>query len=372
MRYSDFKLVEYVDAPTAKQDIIDRVSQMDPEDEENKKLLDRAYSILHQNKVSERIKPQFDSALKDEYNTKQIDMIVDTFINASSLNLAGKKQFLENLEKDKVVNHKLFLSASHFSLDELFFNNESNKMMFKEFINFGAGEKRAGKGEHAFAIFSKMITQKGIGDLDVAGVPVELKVAATKGSGRLGEGGVSPMAARATMNKVQEIADALVNYSNGSFEGPNNTIRSTGKKDSAGEQLKVQKSLNLIDFVRIVNEHPEIDSPRRRAIGNLIFSQTLQKFSAGVTAAFMKPGASPRDVLDAYIDANFEHYKASEGGGKWLSLTSIALGTNSGVTATTGKELVALRQKGALGASIPAIIPTQDPEVWYQVNPAAK
>ena len=50
MRYSDFKIVEqkiveYVDPETAKQDILDRVSQMDPADEENKKLL--VYRLIH-------------------------------------------------------------------------------------------------------------------------------------------------------------------------------------------------------------------------------------------------------------------------------------------------------------------------------------
>jgi hypothetical protein len=379
MRYHEIKLVEqkiveYVDPETAKQDILDRVGQMDPADEENKKLLDMAYSILHKNKVGDRIKPQIEAGLKDEYNAKQIDMIVDQIISANSINLEGKKKFLNNLATDKCIDHTLFLKAAHFNLDALFYNDEVNKLMFKEFINFGAGEKRAGKGEHAFAIMSKQITQKGTGDLDVMGNPVELKVAVNKGSGRLGEGGINPEVARRTIAKVGEIADALSQYARGSFEGPNEVIKSTGKTDpTTGEQLKTQKSLNLRDFVRIINAHPEIDGPRRRAIGTLVFEQVLgREFGAMVTQVFQNPKASPEAVLDAYIEANFEHYKASEGGGAWTSLTSISLGTNSGVTAQTGKELVRLKTQGAIGPSIPAIIPTQDPEVWFQVNPTAK
>ena len=379
MRYHEIKLVEqkiveYVDPETAKQDILDRVGQMDPADEENKKLLDMAYSILHKNKVGDRIKPQIEAGLKDEYNARQIDMIVDQIISANSINLEGKKKFLNNLATDKCIDHTLFLKAAHFNLDALFYNDEVNKLMFKEFINFGAGQKRAGKGEHAFAIMSKQITQKGTGDLDVMGNPVELKVAVNKGSGRLGEGGINPEVARNTIAKVGEIADALSQYARGSFEGPNEVIKSTGKTDpTTGEQLKTQKSLNLRDFVRIINAHPEIDGPRRRAIGTLVFEQVLgREFGGMVTQVFQNPKASPEAVLDAYIEANFEHYKASEGGGAWTSLTSISLGTNSGVTAQTGKELVRLKTQGAIGPSIPAIIPTQDPEVWFQVNPTAK
>ena len=97
-----------------------------------------------------------------------------------------------------------------------------------------------------------------------------------------------------------------------------------------------------------------------------------REFGAMVTQVFQNPKASPEAVLDAYIEANFEHYKASEGGGAWTSLTSISLGTDAGVTAQTGKELVKLKQQGAVKSELPAIIPTQDPEVWFQVNPTAK
>ena len=75
--------------------------------------------------------------------------------------------------------------------------------MFLEFLDFGAGLQRAGKGEHALAILSQDITQKGTGDIDVKGVPVELKVASTKGSGRLGEGGVSAERVKQTLMQFE-------------------------------------------------------------------------------------------------------------------------------------------------------------------------
>lgn len=365
MRYNDFRLVEYIDPEDAKREILTKVQQMDPNTKENQALLDRVYSIVHQTGVTDRLMPTLQGALKDEYNDKAIKMIAEKIVLSNTLNLQQKKQFLNNLEKNKCVNYKLFLQNGHFNLDDLFYNNPINKQMFLEFINFGAGQKRAGKGEHAFAILSQNITQKGVGDLDVNGVPVELKVATTKGSGRLGEGGVNPEKARQIIAQFEEVTDALNGYSKGGHQGDSEFIKSRGTPD------KPQKSVNLIDFTRICNAL-RLDQPRRQAIGKAVFNDRFGKFGDTITAVFQQPGAAPTAVLDAYIAANFEHYKASEGGGAWQTLTSIALGSNSGVTANSGKALAQLFAGGSLASSIPAIIPTQDPEVFYQVNPAVK
>jgi len=59
-------------------------------------------------------------------------------------------------------------------------------------------------------------------------------------------------------------------------------------------------------------------------------------------------------------------------GGSWQYLTSLSIGTNAMVTATSGNDLAKLNAAGALSSSIPAIIPTQDPEVFFQVNPTSK
>ena len=42
------------------------------------------------------------------------------------------------------------------------------------------------------------------------------------------------------------------------------------------------------------------------------------------------------------------------------------------ITATSGDDLANLFASGAVTGSPPAIIPTQDPEVYFQVNPAPK
>jgi hypothetical protein len=235
--------------------------------------------------------------------------------------------------------------------------------MFMEFIDFGAGQKRAGKGEHAFAILSKNITQQGKGDLNVDNIPVELKIATTKGSGRLGEGGVSPEVAKTLIGNFEDLTDAMNNYSTGGHQGDDEFIKSRGKPD------KPQKSVNLVDFVRICNAL-KLPQDRREAIGNAVFKNVFGQLGTNITEVFKVPGAAPKAVLDQYISTNFDWYKANpDMGGEWQYLTSIGLGARGMVTATSGAELAKLNAQGSLASSIPAIIPTQDPEVFYQVNP---
>ena len=144
-------------------------------------------------------------------------------------------------------------------------------------------------------------------------------------------------------------------------------IKSRGKPD------KPQKSVNLVDFVRIVNSL-KLGTDRRQQIGNAVFNNVFgETIGSQVTAVFQNAGASPKAVLDAYISANFDWYKANpDMGGSWQYLTSLAIGTNAMVTATSGNDLAKLNAAGALSSSLPAIIPTQDPEVFFQVNPTSK
>ena len=55
MRYNDFKLVEYVDPEEAKKEILTKVQEIDPNDEENQALLDKVYSIVHQTGVTDTL-----------------------------------------------------------------------------------------------------------------------------------------------------------------------------------------------------------------------------------------------------------------------------------------------------------------------------
>lgn len=352
MRFKEFKtLREYVDPEDAKRAILLQVNDIDPSDEEQIKLLDRVYTILHKNKVADRFLPIVEPKLREEYNEKAIRAITTKMVTSDRLNFEQKNKFLDNLQNNRCVNHKLFLSSGHYSIDDLFYNDPINQAMFLEFFTFGAGEKRAGKGEHALAIMSTEIKQKGTGDIDVSGKPVELKTAVAKGSGRLGEGGVSAETVMSVIKKYPELAQAFDQF----------------------KAQKGQKSINITDFTSLVNSI-DYDQSKRAQIGKDIFENTRFGSAGGViTNAFAKPNADPKNVHHAYIAANFDWYKKNpDMGGAWEYLSSISLGSRAMVTATSGEDLVKLYTSGALGSSKPAIVPTQPTDTFFQVNPTAK
>ena len=365
MRAYEF-LREYVDPDEAKKEILKKINDIDLNDDEQVKLLDRVYTIVSKSGITDRFSPIVDGLLQQEYNDTALKEISGKIVGSKKLNLGQKQQFVNDLEKNNCVNHDLFLKTGHYNVMELFKGSELNYQMFLEFLDYGAGKARAGKGEHALAILSQNITQKGKGDIDVDGNPVELKVASTKGSGRLGEGGVNPEKAKQIIAQFEELTDALNGYATGGHDTGDEVIKSRGKPD------KPQKSINVFDFTRICNSL-KLPEARRAEIGKAIFGNVFGKFGDPITAVFQKPGASPKDVMGAYISANFDWYKANpDMGGEWKFLTSISIGTNSMITATSGDDLANLFASGAVTGSPPAIIPTQDPEVYFQVNPAPK
>lgn len=342
-------LYEYQDADEAKREIMQRIQGIDPNDEAQAKLLDRVYSLVNKTGVVDRFLPMVNSKLAGEYGDEAMKSIAERIVASDRLNLAQKNKFLDNFEKNQCVNPNVFLKDGHYSFDEIFNNDAVNIQMFLEFLDFGAGLQRAGKGEHALAILSQDISQKGTGDIDVKGVAVELKVASTKGSGRLGEGGVSAERVKQTLEQFEELVQPIESY----FAG--------GKK-----------TMNLNLFVDLVNSL-DLDVNRRTQIGKAVFQQRFQQFGDSITNVFKQPNASADAVLDAYIESNFDWYKANpDMGGQWQVMSSMAVGSMSMVTATSGKGLNALRKSGVLASNIPYIWPSQGPDIFYQPNPKTK
>jgi len=342
-------LFEYQDADEAKREIMQRVQSIDASDEAQAKLLDRVYSLVNKTGVVDRFIPLVNSKLSGEYSDEAMKSIAERIVASDRLNLAQKNKFLDNFEKNACVNPDVFLKDGHYSFNEVFNNDPVNIQMFLEFLDFGAGLQRAGKGEHALAILSQDITQKGTGDIDVKGVPVELKVASTKGSGRLGEGGVSAERVKQTLMQFEELVQPIEAY----FAG--------GKK-----------TMNLKLFVDLVNSL-NLDAGKRTEIGKAVFQQRFQQFGDAITNVFRQPNASADAVLDAYIESNFDWYKANpDMGGQWQVMSSMAVGSMSMVTATSGKGLNALRKSGVLASNIPYIWPSQGPDIFYQPNPKTK
>jgi len=348
-------LYEYQDADEAKREIMQRIQGIDPNDEEQAKLLDRVYSLVNKTGVVDRFLPLVNSKLAGEYGDEAMKSIAERIVASDRLNLSQKNQFLDNFEKNQCVNVNAFLKDGHYSFNEVFNNDPVNIQMFLEFLDFGAGLQRAGKGEHALAILSQDITQKGTGDIDVKGVPVELKVASTKGSGRLGEGGVSADRVKQILMQFEELKQPLQGYFN-----------------TPGNRGTPPKTMNLKIFVDLVNSL-DLDAGRRAQIGQAVFQQRFQQFGDSITNVFRQPNASADAVLDAYIAANFDWYKSNpDMGGKWEVMSSMAVGSMSMITATSGKGLNTLRKSGVLASNIPYIWPSQGPDIFYQPNPNTK
>ena len=385
MRALEF-LREYTDPDQAKKEILDRVNDLDPSDEEQVALLDRVYTLLHKTNVVDRIFPKIEEKLKQEYSDKTIQLIAEKMAGASSLNIQQKNKFLDNFEQNKCVNHNCFLKDGHYSFDDLFYSDPVNEQMFMEFIKFGLGQKRAGKGEHAFAILSQNITQQGTGDLFVStgtnpdgtskGVPVELKVAHSEniggtkgstGSGRLGEGGVSTRDVLDVLQKFPTISQAISDYQSGGLQDMEGY-----KASKLRTPDKPQKSINVVDFVRVIN-HLGLSSKEREELGKAIFQQRFQTYGDTITEVFKTPNQNPEKVLSAYIKANFNWYKEHHDmGGAWQVASSMVVGARSMITASSGDGMVKLLQSGAIKKSLPAIIPTQGTDTFFQVNPTSK
>tara|TARA_B100001094_G_scaffold158118_1_gene153028 strand:+ start:465 stop:1538 length:1074 start_codon:yes stop_codon:yes gene_type:complete len=357
MRATQF-LNEYQDPAQAKQEILSTVGSYDPNDEAQAKLIDRVYSIVQKSGVVDRFLPVVNSKLQGEYNDAAIKTIAEKIVASDRLNIQQKNDFLDLLQANKCVNTNTFLTDGHYSISQIF-NGPLVEQMFLEFMDFGAGQQRAGKGEHALAILSTDISQKGTGDIDVNGTPVELKVASSAkvgaGSGRMGEGGVSKERVLAVLNKFPEFEQPLGGYFN-----------------TPGSRGTPPKTMNLKMFVDMCNKI-EFGQGRRKAVGDAIFGQVFDKMAGPIVQAFDNPNANADAVLDAYIAANFDWYKANpDMGGSWQIMCSLAIGAASMITCSSGKSLNQLRKSGALYSGIPSLIPSQAPEVFFQPNPTRK
>mgnify|MGYP003117645350 FL=1 len=350
MRATQF-LKEYQDAAQAKQEIISAVDSLDPNDEEQLKLIDRVYSLVNKTGVVDRFLPIVQSKLAGEYKDEALKTITAKIVSSDRLNLEQKNQFLDLFQANKCVNADTFIKDGHYGIKEIF-NGPLVEQMFLEFIDFGAGQARAGKGEHALAILSQDITQKGTGDIDVNGVAVELKVSSSTkstGSGRMGEGGISKDRGLAALAKFPELDESVQSY----FAGG-------------------RKTMNVESFTSMCNEI-EFEPGRREALGKEVFNMFFQQYGDSIVNVFKQPNANPAAVLDAYIEANFEWYKANpDMGGKWNNISSLALSTASMVTCSTGRSVVQMMRGGQIGKNTPYVIVSQGPDAFFQINPARK
>ena len=86
MRATQF-IREYQDPGEAKREIIDRVGSLDPNDEEQAKLIDRIYSIVNKTGVVDRFLPVVNSKLAGEYGDQAVKDIAERIVGLSLIHI---------------------------------------------------------------------------------------------------------------------------------------------------------------------------------------------------------------------------------------------------------------------------------------------
>ncbi len=348
------KLNEYGSLDAAKQEILQAVNSIDtaPQDAEiakkNADLLDKIYTILNKNNVTDRISAVLPDVLKGEYGKDWVVDIAQALSN-SPITYQEKAKLADNLANDKVIDASILISPGIYTVDQFTFNDPVNRKVLDHMKSFGVGKLMKGPLEHALAILSKEISIAGKGDVTVAGEPVEVKAAIGEkkgsGGGRFGETGRLPS------------REQMLNIIN-SFEP---------MKPLMDQALATQKSLNISDFVSLAN-NANLDPQTRSALGNKVFGTIFGEEAKPVIDAFNKPNANPDEVRKAYIVSNFNWYKNSDMGGEWKYLAAISLVDNSIGVVGSGEDLLRI----SAYKKNPAIITTDKPqEMLYQFNPKA-
>jgi len=251
------KLNEYGSLDAAKKEILQAVNSIDtaPQDAEiakkNADLLDKIYTILNKNNVTDRISAVLPDVLKGEYGKDWVVDIAQALSNAP-ITYQEKAKLADNLANDKVIDASILISPGIYTVDQFTFGDPINRKVLDHMKSFGVGKLMKGPLEHALAILSKEISIAGKGDVTVAGEPVEVKAAIGEkkgsGGGRFGETGRLPS------------REQMLNIIN-SFEQ---------MKPLMDQALASQQSLNISNFVTLANS-ANLDPKTRTELGNKVF-----------------------------------------------------------------------------------------------------
>lgn len=345
-------LLEYTDIEAARQEIIDRLKTLQVDDsdpdaaEENRKLLDRIYSLLNKSNILGRIGTVLPDVLKGEYPDDKIKDIAKQIMKAP-ISYKDRETFIDALSKNRVINTKLLTTPGQYSLRELAFDNDINMAVLTHLKSYGVGQQMKGPMEHALAILSTDVSIQGKGDIDVKGTGVEVKAAISPkrgaGGGRFGESGHLPT--REAMLAVIARYDTL-----------NTEIESI---------LERKKGINIEEFVSILNRI-DISSDDRKKVAVDVAKTIFGAQGGRLAEALAAPGADPNTVRQAYIKTNFDWYKNSDMGGEWEVLCAISLGDQTVATVRTGDDI----DKINLYKNTPYIITSGKPqEMLFQFNP---
>jgi hypothetical protein len=166
------KLNEYGSLDAAKKEILQAVNSIDtaPQDAEiakkNADLLDKIYTILNKNNVTDRISAVLPDVLKGEYGKDWVVDIAQALSNAP-ITYQEKAKLADNLANDKVIDASILISPGIYTVDQFTFNDPVNRKVLDHMKSFGVGKLMKGPLEHALAILSKEISIAGKGDVAI-------------------------------------------------------------------------------------------------------------------------------------------------------------------------------------------------------------
>lgn len=339
-------LLKELDADTAKQAIIAKVSGLQADNQEDADLLDRIYRTLHDTDISSKIAQAFIPPTQDDdFKLEPLLKILTQLIYHSGVNFKSLDDFLNKLSKGNVVNISKVTTPGVGSVRDFFDGDETSTRIFQSMATLGAGKKQKGPGEYALAMLSNKIKLKGDGgDIDVAGKGIEVKAETTKGGGRLGEGGPTHAVAKEYWSQLPSIANHFAQ--GGKYLGLGNFVR----------YLSIDLPL----------DDPEKKKQRQQMLGNW-YNQVF-KDSGPFVAAFMQD--DPKLAENLYGKANYESYKENYG---WDGLLSINFPNLKYVMVNTGDDFVNMRQAGHFGAYGISVIPSsaRPSEVYAQLKLSA-
>ena len=350
MRYKD--LFEYDDLNKEKEQIIQTISGLSADNQDEANLLDRIWKILNSGTISTNIDSAFNIPLSDENMGDKEKLIVRQDMTKIFSTIESDYKTMDNLlkrlEKGGIVD--IAALSKPMNTFSAVFGDEAGGAAFRKLAAYGVGKKQKGPGEYGLACLSNKIRlAAGEGDLEIDGIgKVELKAAMSSSGGRIGYGGGSQKAKRAVLEKYKNKIPTV--------------IGAIGQKGG---------SLGLGPFMQALNADLPTNDPNNQKIRKSLMLDLLQMDMEGYADPVADKVATTEDTSQvelAYLAANFEWYKNRD---DFDALLLMSIPNQKTACLKNVNDLQAFRQGGHAGGLSISIIPTQagaGREQWAQLT----
>ena len=340
MRYRELR--EYEDLNVEKQKIIQTISGLAAEDEQQAALLDRIWKLLNTETVSTNITNSFMEPMKDEFMSDKVKDLhrleITKILSRLDSDYKAMGGFLKKLERGGVVNIDALKQPIN-SFNAIFDGDSIAIKAFDALKMYGVGQNQKGPGEFALAVLSNKIRlAQGEGDTEIDGIgKVEVKAAvgSSGAGGRLGHGGASQSSQMRILETFQDLIP--------------NTI------------ARITNSISITEFVKSMNSELPASGPDgsknagdRERIARALFAPNFGGYAAPIAKAFRQE--DPEVIIAAYVEQNFEWYKNRDNFDAYLCISFTRQKTAMG---TTGKDIVNLRKNGQITGFGISVIPTK-------------